>query len=203
MALTTDHLAALQAAIAEHSREILTNHRYVLPGQEAPAIEWPEAVRSAREFHTEVLQHGELGDAHVRRLPADMGSGWLLIAHHSESRWGVAEAYSPQGDLQAAGVYLSHGVVAWHDLSSVRQAAQEYQSPAHLIPKGTPLEWITYGYGDDEFHESVGGRFSISLNDPARGLTGFTLRDSVTNTEHPCDTADAARAQAQAILSAS
>lgn len=203
MSLSTAQMAALQVAIAEHSREILTSYRYILPGHETPASDWPEAVRSAREFHVGVLQHGEFGDAHVRRLPADMGDGWLLIAHHSESRWGVAEVYSPQGECLAAGVYLVHGVVAWHDLTSVRQAAQAYEPPVHLIPKGTPLEWVTYGSGDDEYCESAGARFFISPADPGDGSNRFLLCDKLTHVQHPCESADAAKAQALAILTAS
>lgn len=203
MSLPAAHVAALQSAIAKHACEILTSYRYVLPGHETPTGEWPEIVRSARDFHAGVLQHGELGNVHVRRLPMDMGAGWLLIAHHSESRWGVVEVHSPQGECVAAGVYLVHGVVAWTDLTSVRQAAQAYEPPIHLIPKGTPLEWVTHGTGDNTQYESVGGRFFIGPTDPGGDPNRFLLCDWLTRHQHPCESVGAAQAQASAILAES
>jgi hypothetical protein len=111
----------------------------------------------------------------------------------------LAEIYSPDGELWAAGVYIAFAV-AWHPLDVVRQASSNYDPPYQLIPQRAPLDWIELGSGDMTAYESVGGRFLIMPPDPTFGPNRFVMRDGITKTNTEFDTPDAAKAHANALV---
>lgn len=198
----TPNLPLLFDSILHHAREIEFNHKYALPGDALSEVGLPESVRTARNFHAEILGHGETGDVRLHRLSNDFGDGILLVAHHSESRWGVVEVYSLTGEIVASGVYAVLAFV-WCNLEQARQASQNLSMPFHLFPKTASLEWIEHGTGDGVAYETVGGRFLIIPPFPYGDGDAFVLRDGTTYTEYPFANPDDAKAHAQILQSSS
>lgn len=197
----TDYLAAAQATIPVIARQVILEYRLAPPGYRVSATEMPESVRAAEAFHNSILDlpSGPVGEVLVHRLPPEMGSGFMVLAHHSESRWGLTEIYSPDGELWAAGVYLAFAV-AWHPLEAVREASTKLDPPYLLIPQRAPLDWIELGTGDMTAYESVGGRFLIMPPDPTFGPQCFVMRDGLRKTNTEFDTPDAAKAHANVLV---